>query len=125
MCLVLAAAAPAAGAVAAPLRRTAARHRRSSPAPARSGPSRQLSAQRRTQLRMPSSSQPLERVGNRALAHVRLARDRRIGRIEPAARVVQEVEDQRVQHLQGRMAHGSAVVVLAPGLPVEVAGAVP
>ncbi len=38
--------------------------------------------------------------------------DRRIGRIEPPARVVQEVEDQRVQHLQGAMPHGSAVITL-------------
>ena len=49
-------------------------------------------------------AQPPERGRHRALAHVRLAGDRRIARVEPAGREVQEVENQRMQHLQARVA---------------------
>ena len=74
---------------------------------------------------MPSSFSRRSAVRNRALAQIRLAGYRRIGRVELAVVVVEEVEDQRLQHLQRRRPHGSAVAVLAFGLAVEVAGAVP
>ena len=73
----------------------------------------------------PELAQPGQRRGNRALADVRLAGDRRIGRIQPAGAVVQEVEDQRVQHLQRRVADGAAMPARLVRAAVEVAGAVP
>ena len=50
----------------------------------------------------PELAQPRQRRGDGAHADDRLAGDRLVGRIEPAGGVVQEVEDQRVQHLQRR-----------------------
>ena len=51
----------------------------------------------------------LQRRGNRALAHIRRARDSRIARIKPDTRKIQEVEEQRVQHLQRTMDESGAI----------------
>ena len=48
-----------------------------------------------------------------------------VGRIEPAGAMVQEVEDQRVQHLQGRGADGATMPARLVRAAVEVARAVP
>ena len=53
-------------------------------------------------------AQPGQRRGDPADADAGLGRDRRIGRVQPAGAVVQEIEDQRVQHGQRGQAYGPA-----------------
>jgi hypothetical protein len=96
-------------------------NRRSSPAPARTAPgarTRHIAAPGQH----PVLAQPLQRRGNPALARVRIAGDRRIGRVEPDGHI-EEIEDQRVQHLERRMAERAAVMAGPAGLPVEVPSA--
>ena len=50
----------------------------------------------------PELAQPLQRRGDGAHADAGLAGDRRVGRVQAAGAVVQEVEDQRVQHRRAR-----------------------
>ena len=73
----------------------------------------------------PELAQPGQRRGDRADADPGLAGDRRVGRIEPAGAVVQEVEDQRVQHLQRRVADGATMPARLVRAAVEVARPVP
>ena len=74
---------------------------------------------------MPSSRSRFSAVADGADADPGLAGDRRIGRVQPAGAVVQEVEDQRVQHLQRGVADGATMPARLVRAAVEVARPVP
>ncbi len=82
-------------------------------------PSRQFSAHRRTQLRIPEVAQPGQRRGHGADTDPGLASDSHIGRIELASAVVQEVEDQRGKHVQRGWADGATMPARLVGAAVE------
>jgi hypothetical protein len=73
----------------------------------------------------PQLAQPLQRRGDRADADAGLAGDSLVRWIEPAGAVVEEVEDQRVQHLQRRGANGATMPARLVCAAIEVAGTVP
>jgi hypothetical protein len=73
----------------------------------------------------PQRLQPLQRRGDRADAHASLGGNGSVGWIQTPGAVVQEVEDQCVQHGERGVAHGAAVVAGLVRAAVEVARPVP
>src|SRR3954454_7065701 len=73
----------------------------------------------------PEAMQALQRIGDSAFAEVGLAGDRRIGRIQPPGIVVEEIEQEDMQDLQGGGADGPAMHAWLVGLPIKVPRAVP
>src|SRR4051794_18466075 len=73
----------------------------------------------------PEAMQALERLGDSAFAEVGLSGDRRIRGIQPAGRVVEEIEQENMQDLQGGGADGAAMLSRLVGLPIKVPCAVP
>ena len=74
---------------------------------------------------MPSSRSRGQRGGDGAHADAGLGGNSGVGRIQPPRAVVQEVEDQCVQYLQGRVTDGAPMLAGLVGAAVEVPGAVP
>jgi hypothetical protein len=70
---------------------------------------------------MPSSRSRWSAVATVRTHTPRLPGDRRIGRVQLAGAVVQEVEDQRVEHLQRGVPDGSAVSAWPVRAAVEIA----
>ena len=69
--------------------------------------------------------QALEGIGDRAFAEVGLAGNRRVGGVQPPGCVVEEIEQEDVEHLQAAGADGAAMHAWLVGLPVKIPSAVP
>src|SRR4051794_21872024 len=73
----------------------------------------------------PEIVQPLEGIGDSAFAEIGLPGNCRIGRIQSAGRVVEEIKQEDMQDLQAAGADGAPVHAWLVGLPVKIPGAVP